>query len=445
MNAPVLPTKMPGNSLLTTIRFAKDPLTFLSESRTLGKVVWLPFPGRDLFVVHDPELMEEVLIKRHHDFIKDKFTRALSDSLGNGLLLSEGDLWKRQRRLMQPAFHKQRIEAYADTMVAEAERTLASWRDGEQRDVHVDMMHTTSEIAAITMFGAHMGDAGAELSQGVEDVMRRYLGLFGTGIPLPAGIPTPTNLRFRRALSRLDDLVRSFIEQRRRSEEPTFDLLSLLLSAHDEDGKGMSDQQLRDECVTLFVAGHETTALALSYSLLLLAEHPQHMKRLRQELREVLGGRSARYADLAALRFTDAVVKESMRLYPPAWAIGREATVDTQIGNYRVPKGAEVALCQWSAHRDPRWFERPEAFVPERWLSETERPRFAFFPFGGGPRVCIGNHFAMTEAVLVLATLLSHFEVAPAVTRTLRFMPSVTLRPRGGIPLRVYSAPLAGS
>jgi cytochrome P450 len=445
VNALALPAKIPGSALWNTVRFAKNPLTFLSGTRALGSVVWLPFPGRDLFVVHDPELIEEVLIKRHHDYIKDKFTRALGDSLGNGLLLSEGDVWKRQRRLMQPAFHKQRIEAYADTMVSEAESTLRGWRDGEQRDVHVDMMRTTSEIAAITMFGAHMGDAGAELSRGVEDVMRRYLGVLGTGIPLPASIPTPTNVRFRRALSRLDELVHSFIQQRRKSTEPAGDLLSLLLAAHDDDGGApMSDQQLRDECVTLFVAGHETTALALSYSLLLLAEHPDALGRLRAEL-AVLGSRSPRYADLQALRFTEAVVKEAMRLYPPAWAIGREAIVDTSLGRYRVPKGAEVALIQWSAHRDPRWFARPEAFVPERWLAQDDLPRFGYFPFGGGPRVCIGNHFAMTEAVLVLATLMSRFQVKPATTRRLRFMPSVTLRPRGGVPLRVYASPASGS
>ncbi len=338
MNALALPDKIPGNAIFNTVRFAKNPLTFLSETRALGSVVWLPFPGRDLFVVHDPELIEEVLIKRHHDYIKDKFTRALGDSLGNGLLLSEGDVWKRQRRLMQPAFHKQRIESYAETMVQEAEATLRTWRDGEQRDVHVDMMRTTSEIAAITMFGAHMGDAGAELSRGVEDVMRRYLGVLGTGIPLPASIPTPTNVRFRRALSRLDALVHSFIEQRRQNTEPAGDLLSLLLAAHDDDGTRMSDKQLRDECVTLFVAGHETTALALSYSLLLLAEHPDALERLRAELAEVLGGRSPRYADLQALRFTEAVVKESMRLYPPAWAIGREAIVDTSWGAIACPR-----------------------------------------------------------------------------------------------------------
>jgi cytochrome P450 len=400
-----------------------------------------------LYFVSDPASIEEILVKKADAFRKDRTNRLLGRVLGQGLLVNEGDAWRRQRRLIQPAFHHRQLRSYADVMVAAAERGAATWSSGQVRNVHEDMMGVTMRIVAETLFGADISGAVDRIEGVIAELMDafgRILGLAARFQP-PAWVPTPANRRLRKASRKVDELILGIIEARRRETggPERNDLLALLIAARDEDGGHMTDAQVRDEAVTLFLAGHETTALVLTYSLYLLATHPERQARLAEELARVLGGRAPGLDDLESLAYTDAVVQESMRLYPPAWAIAREALTEVEISGWRFPKGAEFVTSPWVVHRDPRNFEDPDAFVPERWLGELAHrlPRFAYFPFGGGPRVCIGNRFAIMEAKLVLAVVLQRFRFEPIPETKLALLPSVTLRPRNGVRLRLVAPP----
>jgi cytochrome P450 len=394
-----------------------------------------------LYFVADPACIEEILVKKAELFRKDRTSRLLSRVVGNGLLVNEGESWLRQRRLVQPAFHHQQLQSYATLMVDAIERASAGWRSGQLRDVHEDMMGVTMNIVAESLFGtdlsADAGDIGRIIAELMEE-FGRILGLAARFQP-PVWVPTPTNLRLRRSRRRIDEVILRIINARRNSEDNRNDLLSLLMRARDEGGGGMTDAQVRDEAVILFLAGHETTALALTYSLYLLATHPDCQRRLEEELGRVLGGRRPGLADLESLKYTESVVLESMRLYPPAWGIAREALAPVEIGGYRFPKGAAFVMSPWVVHRDSKSFAEPDSFEPERWDNDLARrlPRFAYFPFGGGPRVCIGNRFAMMEAKLVLAGALQRFGFEPTPETKLALFPSVTLRPRHGVRLRL--------
>jgi cytochrome P450 len=422
-------------------------LTFIH--REYGPFVQTRLP-LELYFVADPACIEEILVKKADCFRKDRTSRLLSRVVGKGLLVNEGESWRRQRRLLQPAFHQRQLESYAAAMVGAIERASASWQTGQLRNVHEDMMGVTLNIVAEALFGTDVSGDAAQIGRAISELMEefgRILGLAARFQP-PAWVPTPTNLRFRASARKVDQVILGIIEARRRrpSSAGEGDLLSLLIRARDEDGGSMTDAQVRDEAVTLFLAGHETTALALTYSLYLLATNPGCQARLVDELERVLGGRAPGLGDLERLVYTDAVVVESMRLYPPAWVMARQALSEVEIGGYRFRTGAEFVISPWVLHRDPRRFDDPEAFKPERWEDDLARrlPRFAFFPFGGGPRVCIGNRFAMMEAKLVLAVAIQRFrfEVAPETELTL--LPSVTLRPRQGVRLRVAArAPTA--
>jgi len=399
-----------------------------------------------LYFVADPQVIDEILVKKADSFHKDHTSRLLSRMIGNGLLVNEGASWRRQRRLLQPAFHHQQLQSYAALMVQAIEQAAAGWRAGEVRNVHEDMMGVTMRIVAGTLFGADVSASARDLGGVISSMMEeftRLLGLAGRFAP-PLWVPTPSNRRFRRSARRVESVILQIIEARRNSGAAGDDLLSLLIRARDEEGGEMTDAQVRDEALTLFLAGHETTALALTYALHLLARHPERQARLADELRTVLGQRSPTLADLEQLRFTEMVILETMRLYPPAWAMGRRAIADVEIGGYRLPKGSEFVLSPWVVHRDPRWFDAPDEFRPERWEGELAQrlPRFAYFPFGGGPRVCIGNRFAMMEAKLVLAAARQRFRFAPAGPGgdILTLAPSVTLRPRGPVSLRLEPA-----
>jgi cytochrome P450 len=394
-----------------------------------------------LYFVADPRAIEEILVKKADAFRKDRTSKLLARVVGNGLLVNEGESWRRQRRLVQPAFHHQQLQSYAALMVGAIERARAGWRDGETRDVHADMMGVTLDIVAESLFGADVSAAASDIGHIIGDLMEQFgrvLGLSGRFQP-PAWVPTPANRRLRRTSRRLDALIQGIIEARKRSGETRDDLLSLLIRARDEGGGQMTDAQVRDEAVILFLAGHETTALALTYALYLLATHPGAQARLDDEVDRVLGGRSPGLGDLEKLTFTEAVILESMRLYPPAWGLGRQAAVPVEITGYTFPKGAEFVLSPWVVHRDARIFDDPEAFKPERWENDLQRrlPRFGYFPFGGGPRVCIGNRFAMMEAKLVLASAVQRFRFDPTPATAINLFPSVTLRPRGGVRLRL--------
>jgi cytochrome P450 len=313
------------------------------------------------------------------------------------------------------------------------------------------MMGVTMRIVAETLFGADVSGAVDRIGGVISELMEafgRILGLAARFQP-PQWVPTPANRRLRAASRKVDELILGIIEARRRDAggPERHDLLALLIHARDEDGGKMTDEQVRDEAVTLFLAGHETTALVLTYSLYLLATHPESQTRLADELAGVLDGRTPSLADLEHLAYTDAVIRESMRLYPPAWAIAREALTEVEIGGWRFPKGAEFVTSPWVVHRDPKNFDEPNAFKPERWLGDLAQrlPRFAYFPFGGGPRVCIGNRFAIMEATLVLVVALQRFRFEATPETELTLLPSVTLRPRNGLRLRLVVRPSSGS
>jgi cytochrome P450 len=421
-----------------------EGLTFIH--REYGPFVQTRLP-LELYFVADPACIEEILVKKAEAFRKDRTSRLLSRVVGNGLLVNDGESWRRQRRLIQPAFHQRQLQSYATVMTTAIERAAATWQPGQVRNVHEDMMAVTLNIVAETLFGADVSADAGHIGRIISELMEefgRILGLAARFQP-PAWVPTPTNRRFRESRRKVDQVILGIIDARRRKQsrqpegESGDDLLSLLIRARDEDGSSMTDAQVRDEAVTLFLAGHETTALALTYSLYLLATHPKCQDRLADELGQVLGGRAPGLADLESLKYTDAVVLEAMRLYPPAWVMARQALTDVEIGGFHFRKGAEFVISPWVLHRDPRNFDAPEAFQPERWQGDLAQrlSRFAYFPFGGGPRVCIGNRFAMMEAKLVLATAIQRFrfEVTPQTELTL--LPSVTLRPRHGLRLQL--------
>jgi len=374
-----------------------------------------------------------VLVRNNRNFIKSKGVRHSLGFLGDGLLISEGSFWRRQRRLAQPAFHRERIDAYSRVMVECAEHQISGWKSGEIRDVHEDMARLALDIVAKTLFGALLTVEFEEVGAALKTIAQRFTGRGGVLFHIPERIPTPANLRFRRAVQSLDGIIYRIVEERRASGERNGDLLSMLLEVRDEEtGEGMSNRQLRDEVMTIFLAGHETTANALSWTWYLLAEHPEAEARLLEELSEVLSGRAPTVGDLPRLRYTDMVVKESMRLYPPAWAFGRETVGDCEIGGYHVPAGTQLIMSQWVTHRDPRYYERAEEFRPERWADgSTEMlPPYAYFPFGGGPRLCIGRSFARMEAVLLLTTIARKFRLRLAQDRPVKPQPSITLRPK---------------
>lgn len=421
-----------GNAL----ELSRQPLEFLTRmAREQGDVARFKLIRQDVYLLSHPDAIEEVL-KRGPDMEKDDFTKDLSIAVGQGLVTSEGEFWRRQRKLAQPAFHHHRVRAYADVMVQHAERLAATFAHGETRDIHADMMRLTLDVVAETLFGTNVGGAAHRISEALDVLMERFQGLASI---VPLWVPTPGNLRAGRALRNLNEVVYGIIRERRRAASDRGDLLSMLLAATTDEGGSMSDQQLRDEVVTLLLAGHETTALTLTYTLHLLATHPEARDALSAEIDGVLGDRPATFADLPQLPLADAVVKESMRLYPPAWAIGRGAIKPCRLGGVDCVPGTQLWMSQWVVHRDARWFTDPEAFQPERWRGDLAKrlPRFAYFPFGGGPRVCIGNAFATMEAVLLLVTLLQRVRLHTAEARPLELAPSVTLRPRGPVPMRV--------
>ena len=431
--------------------FRADRLSFFTRcAREYGDVVPLRLPGWPILLFNRPDLIEQVLVTQARHFIKHFGLRMYKPALGNGLVTSEGDFWRRQRKLSAPAFQAGRLAGYARDMVASTAHMLDGWeREGGggqvRRDVHADLMRLTLDIACRTLFGADACPEPRAVGESMEQALRNIEARFARIIPLPDWFPTPANLRLRRAMRTLDGVVTGIIARRRAAGADGDDLLSALLRATDDEaggggnGTGMTDGQLLDEARTILLAGHETTALALTYALYLLAEHPDTQTALHAELSDVLGGRLPSFDDLPRLPYTRQVVLESMRLYPPADVLGREATVDCEIGGILVPKGTTVFMSQWVMHRDPRYFPDPLRFDPGRWTEAFERslPRFAYFPFGGGPRFCVGQGFASAEAALILAAVCQRFAFAPDPIFHLELWPSITLRPRDGVRLIV--------
>lgn len=395
------------------------------------------------YIVSEPSLIEEVLMNRNDAFVKDAFTHDLEELLGKGLLTSEGELWRRQRKLAAPALKRKQIEAYADWMVDLTERQLQDWTNGQEIELHHEMMALTLKIVVKTLFNVEMqreiDTIGHALDEAL-DVFHKHTHTAWRFVP--DFIPTHLNRRFEAALHTLNDVVYDLIERRRADGTEGDDLLYRFLIANDEDGNTMSDQQLRDEVLTMFLAGHETTALAVTYAWFLLSNHPDIARRLIDEVDEVLGTQRATAASVKELPYLKAVVQETLRMYSPAWIVGREALEDTTLGDFFVPEGTQVLTPQCVMHYDERYFDAPNEFRPERWIEtdlERELPRYAYFPFGGGSRVCIGNHFAMMEAMLMIATMAQNFDFENVMKTPLETQPAVTLRPSVPISMRVHA------
>jgi len=388
---------------------------------------------KTVFINH-PDLIEEVLVTNARKYTKGRVLRANRHVFGEGLLTSEGEFWLRQRRLAQPAFHRARIASYAATMVEYTERILAGWRDGEQRDAHQEMMQLTLQIVGKTLFDADVERDAQDVGKSLE-LLLEIGANFRRTIFVPHWLPTPANLRVKREVAQIEKILYRIIAERRASGRDAGDLLSMLLAAQDEDGSKMTDRQLRDETITLFLAGHETTASTLSWTWWLLAQNPAVEEKLHAELDAVLGNGVSTLDDLPKLVYTGHVITESLRLYPAAWGMARLVVEDHEIAGYPLTKGMGVAMAQWVVHRDPRWYDAPEEFRPERWEGDLIKrlPRFAYFPFGGGPRQCIGNAFAVMEATLILATTARKFRLRLAPGHPVVPLASITLRPRHGV------------
>ena len=441
--AAALPTGPKGGLLMGNMReFNRDSLGFVEQvAREYGDVVLTRFLYVPALFLSNPEHIEYLLASGSKNFIKAASLRSpfFHRLVGNGLVTSENDFWRRQRRLAQPAFHRDRVNAYGETMVAFTERMLERWRDGATLDAHEEMMRLTQAIVVKTLFGSDVLGESDRVGNALRLIVQPFASQATLKWILDNRLPTPGHLRFNRAVKEVDEVVYRFIAERRALCADTGDLLSMLLRAQDEDGSGMTDKQLRDEVMTIFLAGHETTALTLTWALHLLAENPKAEQKLAAELAEVLNGRMPTVEDLPGLRYAEGVIKESMRLYPPAWGVGREAVRECEIGGFRVPAKMQVFAFQWVVHRDARWHREPEAFRPERWLDEaaSQLPRYAYFPFGGGPRQCIGNAFAMMESVLVLATIARRFRPRSVPGQTIELLPAMSLRPKGSVLVRL--------
>lgn len=420
--------------------FNQDSLGFITRCRVnYGDIVRMRFLYLTVFFLYHPDDIEYVLSTNAKNFIKSRSLRSpfFQRLVGNGLLTSEGDFWLRQRRLAQPAFHRQRIGTYGEVMVQFTDRMLSSWRPGEIRDIHSDMMRLTLEIVVKTLFNADVSNDADRVRTTLSEIVKPFASQATLKWIMDNRLPTAGHRRFFRAAHDIDSIVYRIISERRRSKRDEGDLLSMLLQAHDEDDGGtMTDRQLRDEVMTIFLAGHETSALTLSWAWWLLALNPNVEKRFHNELDQVLNGRLPTLADFPRLRFTEMIAKESMRLYPPAFGLGREAVADCEIGGYHVPARSQVFMFQWATQRDPRFFYEPDEFRPERWNEGDQTlPKYAYFPFGGGPRACIGNYFAMIEIVLLLASIGQKFRLKLANERPVELFPAMSLRPRGPINL----------
>jgi cytochrome P450 len=422
------------------IDLGNDPLGFLTSCRDYGDIVPLRLGLTASCLLTNPDYIEQVL-KDRDMFVKSRGFRVLKTLLGEGLLTADGESWFWQRRLAQPMFHQQRIDNYGKIMVEYTDRMLQTWHDGEAHDLHADLMRLTLEIVMKCIFNADVDTTEAKAIANALDVaMNWFESKRRQNFLVWEWFPRPENIRYHQAIANMDAAIYDLIASRRQQTAQTADLLSMLMSARDEEtGRQMDDKLLRDEVATLMLAGHETTANALSWTLMLLAQHPEVRQQLETELQQVLQGRLPTIEDLGNLRYTSQIVKESMRLYPPVAIFGREAVQDCTIGDYEIPQGTVVTISQWVMHRHPKYFDNPEAFQPERWSDNYEKqlPRGVYIPFGDGPRVCIGKGFAQMEAVLLLATIAQRFELDLEPGFEIVPQPSITLRPAHGMRVRL--------
>jgi len=436
----------PGGLMRSGRALFHDPLSYMMATwREYGDVVSYRLLRQRFYLVVHPDGVKHVLQDNNRNYDKNNLDyRVLRQLLGQGLLTSEGDFWLRQRRLIQPMFHRERVLAWGNLMSESALAMLAGWREwarsGQPLDVAAEMGRLTLKIVARALFSFDTERHAADITNNLA-IANRHFGRLGLITVLLPFFPTPENLRFQAAVRKLNRIARELIRARRADSGGQDDLLAVMLAARDEHGRpAMSERQLRDELLTLLLAGHETTANALAWTWVLLSRHPEVEANLQDELRSVLGGAPPTASDLPRLPYTRMVIEESMRLYPPAWGVSRHALGDDELGGFHLRKGTNVFLCTYITHRHPEFWPDPERFDPRRFESGQveRRPRYAYFPFGGGPRLCIGNQFALLEAQMVLATVAQHYRLRLVPDYPIEPQPLVTLRPRFGVPMTLH-------
>jgi cytochrome P450 len=418
--------------------YMRDPLAVLQHVAAWGPAVRFQLGPLKPILLREPVDIERLVVGEHKRLTKDAMTMKLRRVLGDGLLTTDGETWVRHRRLISPVFQPSSVAGLGRIMVDLTERHMQRIPHETQRELHADMTQLTLDIVTNALFASDIGPEAAKVGPAIH-VLQEY---YGSGVislfEWVERLPLAANKRAHAALASLDEVLLGIIRRARERSTGGSDLLSMLLAARDDAGTGLGDRELRDHVMTFFTAGHETTALALTFTLFLLGKNPEVESRLRAEIANVLGERLPTPADMSRLPYARAIILETMRLYPPAWAIGREALEDITVAGYRVPKGEQFWMSQWVNHRDSRYFPEPEQFRPERWLDGLERtlPRFAYYPFGGGPRICIGNHFALMEAILALVTLLRRHRIRLVnPNASIELFPSITLRPKHPIPV----------
>jgi cytochrome P450 len=427
------------SSLGSLLALRRDPIGLFAHAASFGDVSHLRLPRVSLYVLNRPDLVRDVLVEHHRSFRKGPTMDAARRMLGESLLTSEGDHHRRQRKLIQPIFHHERISGYGTAMVELAERATDRWADGHALDVHAEMARLTLAIVGRTLFDVDVEtDRAREVAGALDETLAQFNRVLSPFLWVSERLPIPANRRFERAREVFDRTIHDMIAGRRRAGMDGDDLLSLLLRAR-EGGAGMTDDQVRDEAITLFLAGHETTSNALTWTWYLLSENRGAEATLHAELDDVLGDRVPTVADVPNLRYTDAVLRESMRCYPPAWAIGRRALTDYDADGFSLRAGSVLVVSPWLLHHDPRWWDAPEAFRPERWLGGDDgRPRRAYLPFGAGPRMCIGEDFARLEALLLLAAIARRWRFVHDPLHRVELQPVITLRPRTGMPMTAH-------
>lgn len=418
-------------------KFRSRPTDFLTELAELGDITSMRLFRLPAFLLNHPDLARELLVTSNDKFIKGRALQRAKMLLGEGLLTSEGDSHLRQRRMIQPAFHKKRIAGYSVAMVKEARRLGKEWKNGETIDVDHEMMRLTLRIVGRTLFSVDVDGEAEEVGQAMTDLIQSFNFLLIPFSEYLEKLPIPPATRCRRAVETLDKVIYGIIEERRMDPSDEGDLLSMLMQARDEsDGATMSDAQIRDEAMTLFLAGHETTANALTFTWYLLSQHLEAEARLHEEIDSVLDGRTPSFEDLPKLKYTEAVLAESMRLFPPVWTIGRLAAEECEIGGWTIPEGALVLTSPFVLHRDSRFWEDPLEFRPERWEEQSVKEagqKFIYLPFSRGVRSCIGEGFAWTEGILVIAALARKWKLRLAEGQKIGLQPLMTLRPKYGM------------
>ncbi|NNE98177.1 MAG: cytochrome P450 [Pyrinomonadaceae bacterium] len=435
------PSTRPGLLGGHFIKFRRRPTEFLTELSSLGDITYFRLFRNPTYFLNHPDLIRDVLIKNNTKFVKGRALQRAKNLLGEGLLTSEGEKHLRQRRMIQPAFHHARIAEYAKSMTEYAERMSNEWRDGEVRDIDKEMMGLTLQIVGKTLFNADVDDETDEIGNAMTTLIEMFDYLVMPFSEILEKLPFPQSIRFHRSKKTLDRVIYEIIDERRKSGKDEGDLLSMLLLAQDEDdGKGMSDKQIRDEALTLFLAGHETTANAMTFTWYLLSQNPDKEAKLKEELDRVVDGKTPSMEDVRDLKYTEAVFAEAMRLFPPAWAIGRLAIEEHRFGDYDIPKDALVLLSPYVTQRDPRFWDDAGEFIPERWEKQSIKEagqKFIYFPFSRGVRSCIGESFAWMEGILLIATLAQKWKLELIPEQKIALNPVMTLRPKYGMKMKI--------